>query len=293
MYVNQDPPERPDPQPHALSISVENHTVAGQRRINSGDTIGVQVTVTNRTTDDHDLKLTASLEDLLLADGLAVQAPGTPAGAPPTRKQGLHARIIVNPTDPVETDNDSLRSFTAAPGRYRLSADLRTLDNNEVVAHASVSLDIEVDPPQSQDWPPFQIRQISGDEPYPRWRFRKESQEDWILEYPVGYPLYRALNTSGGANGSKLSGASAFVVEVCSEGLIEWALEPRDGGDTSRLDQLLYGVPDGANPDRWQDYREKMEELAGLRPKPDNPDEYNRLVRECISLSLNLFESHN
>ena len=77
------------------------------------------------------------------------------------------------------------------------------------------------------------------------------------------------------------------MVDVCAEGLIEWALEPKDHGDRSRLDQLLDGVPSGADPNRWEDYREKMEDLAGLRSNLENPDEYNRLVRECVSLSLN------
>ncbi len=56
-------------------ISVENHTT-GQRRINNGDTIGVQISVTNHTPDDQTPALTASLGDLLLTDMMPVDAPG-------------------------------------------------------------------------------------------------------------------------------------------------------------------------------------------------------------------------
>ena len=51
FYVKEDPPSL-DPNPYTVSISVENHTNPG-RRINSGDTIGVQVSVTNRTTESR------------------------------------------------------------------------------------------------------------------------------------------------------------------------------------------------------------------------------------------------
>ena len=110
------------------------------------------------------------------------------------------------------------------------------------------------------------------------------------MQYPLAYPLYRALEASPSRSGTRLSGVSAFVVDVCAEGIIEWAMEPLDAGDSSRLDELLGGTPVGAEPDIWEDYREKMQELAGLRRNPEQVDRYGHLVRECAALSLSLFE---
>ena len=281
FYVNEDPPSR-GANPYTISISVENHT-AQQRRINSGDTIGVQVSVTNRTVEAQRFDLTASLGDLLLADMQGVEADGTPPGASPIRVAGVHAQIMVNPTERGPQEYVNL-----APGKHGLRADLYL--DGEVVAYASRTVYVEVDPVQPDEWPPFRIEQISGDGYHPRWQFQKNSQDDWVLQYPPAYPLYRALDASPRSNGTRMSGVSAFVIDICAEGIIEWAMEPLDDGDSSRLDELLGGVPVGADPNRWEDYREKMKELADLRRNREQVDKYGHLVRECAALSLNLFE---
>ncbi len=67
-------------------------------------------------------------------------------------------------------------------------------------------------------------------------------------------------------------------------------MDPLDHGDRSRLDELLNGTPIGADPDRWEDYCDKMQELATLRSRPEQLDEYSLLVRDCASRSLSLFE---
>ena len=283
MFVNEDPPERHS-KPYALSISVENHTT-GQRRINNGNTIGVQISVTNQTPDDQTLKLTASFGDLLLADMTPVATQGTPAGVTPSRMPGVQTSIVINPAAPVAAPQQFVG---LSPGRHALRADLSL--NGELVAHATRTLDIEVDPVLAQDWPPFSIEQLFGDGPHPRWQFDKKDSHNWVLQYPPAYPLYRALETSPSRTGIQLAGVSAFVVDVCAEGIIEWAMEPLDNGDFSRLDELLSGTPVDANSERWEDYCEKMQELATLRSRPEQVDEYGRLVRDCASRSLNLFE---
>ncbi len=281
FYVKEDPPPH-GPNPYATSISVENHTTP-QRRINSGDTIGVQISVTNRTSQSQTFALTASLGELLLDDMLPVPADGTPPGATPVRVAGIHTRIVVNPAVP-----GSQQSIKLPPGKHDLRADLYL--DGEVVAHASRTVYIDVDPVQPDDWPPFRIQQVSGEGYHPRWQFHRRSQDDWVLQYPPSYPLYRALEGSPSRSGSRLSGVSAFVIDVCAEGIIEWAVEPLDVGNSSRLDELLGGAPAGVDPDLWEDYCEKMGELASLRRTREQVDKYGHLVRECAALSLSLFE---
>ena len=275
IFVNEDPPAR-DANPYTLSIAVENHTT-GQRRINSGDTVGVQVSVTNHTPDNQGLELTASIGDLLLADGALVDTQGTPSGGTPTRVAGVQTSVVVNPAALPPSPE---RSVYLSPGRHALRADLFL--NGKPVAHASKSLDIEVDPAQSQDWPPFDIEQIPGDGPHPRWQFHKRSRDEWTLQYPSQHPLYRAL--AGGP------ARSTFVVDVCAEGIVEWAMEPLDHGDHSRLDVLMDGIPVGVDPDRWGEYCEGLQRLAALRGQPDSVDKYNQQVRDCAARSLSLFE---
>ena len=283
MFVNEDPPERRS-KPYALSISVQNHTT-GQRRINNGDIVGVQISVTNNTQDDQELALTASLGDLLLADMTTVDTRGVPTGATSPRIPGVQTRVVVNPAAPPAPPRQSVN---LPPGRHALRADLYL--NGKIVAYASRTLDVEIDPAQLQDWPPFRIEQVSGNGPHPRWQFDKRDPDNWVLQYPPAYPLYRALETSPGRIGDQLAGVSAFVVDVCAEGIIEWVMDPLDSGDRSRVDELLSGTPVGANPDHWEDYCDKMQELAALRSHPEQLDEYGRLVRDCAARSLSLFE---
>ncbi len=283
IFVNEDPPI-PGSKPYALSISVENHTTQ-RRRINNGETIGVQISVTNRTTESQLLELTASLEDHLLADLKQVPTSGTPAGAAPARAPGVQTSIVVNPTALVAAPRQSIN---LSPGRHSLRADL--YHAGEVVAHASHTLNIEVDPVRTQNWPPFRIEQISGEVPYPRWQFDKRSPDNWVLLYPPAYPLYRALGASSSRSGYQLSGVSAFVVDVCAEGIIEWAVEPLDDGDSSHLEELLSGNPASADPDRWEEYCDKMRELGNLRTSREQVDKYGQLVRDCAARSLSLFE---
>ena len=281
FYVKEEPPPR-DSKLYTVSISAENHTTLQRRRINSGDTLGVQISVTNRTSEPQTLALTASLGNLLLADKLQVEVEGTPPGASPVRVAGLQSQIAVNPTMPGHQ-----QSIQLPAGRHNISVDLCL--NEKVVAHASHPVYVDVDLIQPENWPPFRIEQISGEGHHPRWQFRRNSPDDLALQYPPAYPLYRALDASPSRSGTRLSGVSAFVVDVCAEGIIEWAMEPLDAGDSSHLEQLLGDAPTGAEPDIWEDYREKMEELAGLR-RTQQVNRYGQLVRECAALSLSLFE---
>lgn len=281
FYVKEDPPTY-ETKPYSLSISAENHTTQ-ERRINSGNTVGVQISVTNRTAKSQTLALSASWGDFLLCDMKQKQVKGSPPGASPTRVAGFQTDIVVNPTEPT-----TKLSVNMPPGKHYLRADLYL--EGEVVAHASRTLYVDVAPVQPDDWPPFGIERIHGKGHYPRWRFINQSQDDWILQYPPAYPLYRALEATPARRAKQLSGVSAFVVDVCAEGLIEWALVPLEDGDSSRLDVLLGGTPVGADPDRWEDYCEKIRELESLRSSREQVDKYGLLARECAALSLNLFE---
>ena len=211
IFVNEDPPPRTS-KPYTLSISVET-TPARQRRINNNDTIGVQISVTNHTASDQLLELNASLGDLLLADRKQLDTKGVPAGATPVRIAGVQSSIVVNPN---ATDTTSRLHINLPPGRHALRADLYL--DEEVIAHATRSLDVEVDPVQPQDWPPFEIEQVSGAGPLPRWQFYKRGSDDWVLQYRQHIPC-TGLGSSQGRDGTQLSGISALWSTYVLRGL--------------------------------------------------------------------------
>ena len=75
------------------------------------------------------------------------------------------------------------------------------------------------------------------------------------------------------------------MVDVCAEGIVEWAMEPLDTRNASRLDELLNGAPAGADLDSWENYREKMWEVASLRRSQEQVDKYGIYTDSLTSLT--------
>ena len=285
FYVQQDPPIR-DSNPYTLSISSEN-TSRQQLRIDSGDTLGLQVSVKNQTLKNIDLEVTASLGDLLLADRQSVSAEGTPLGAAPRRIAAVQKSIVVNPPASVTLKVSQVSALLPA-GPHQIHADLYVAGGRDPAAHAVKTVYVDEDPARRDDWPPFNIEQIEGG-PHPRWQFIKRSSDDWTLQFPAAYPLYEALNVSS-ENGRRGRSGAAFVVDVCAEGLVEWALSPTGNGDETRLDDLLTSTPAGTSPEEWEALGEKMQALAGMLREPVDWSEITRYHRECAALMLAMYE---
>ena len=121
LYVETDPPDAPLPKPYTLSLSVRNLSRDGLRRINNGDEIGVQVTVSNRSADDATLRLDASLADRLLADCNEVTLDGAPAGDVPSRRAAVSERLRVYTSPRLMPEPHVI---VLQPGLHYLRADL-------------------------------------------------------------------------------------------------------------------------------------------------------------------------
>ena len=285
FYVQQDPPIR-DSNPYTLSISSEN-TSRQQLRVDSGDTLGLQVSVKNQTLEDTVLEVTASLGELLLADRQPIRADGTPLGAAAQRIAAVQKSIVVNPPAGVTLQLSQISASLPA-GTHQIHADLYVAGGRDPAAHAVKTVYVDEDPARRDDWPPFNIEQIEGG-PHPRWQFIKRSSDDWTLQFPAAYPLYEALNVSS-ENGRRGRSGAAFVVDVCAEGLVEWALSPTGNGDETRLDDLLTSTPAGTSPEEWEALGEKMQALAGMLREPVDWSEITRYHRECAALMLAMYE---
>ena len=286
LYVQQDPPPR-NANPYTLSISAEN-TSQQQPRIDSGDTLGLQISAKNQTPHDAVLEVTASLGDVLLTDRQRIIAGGTPQGESARRIAAVQRDIVVNPSaGSVLRLSDT--SMSLPSGQHQIRADLYVAGESEPVAHAVKTIYVDEDPARRDDWLPFNIEQIVEGGPHPRWQFLKRSEDDWTLRYSPDYPLYAALN-DGGDNGRRGRSGATFVVDVCAEGLVEWALSPTGTGDESRLDDLLGSTPPGVTPDTWEAFGEKIHSLALMVVEPLDWGEITKHQRECAALMLAMYE---
>ena len=278
FYVQEDPPQ-PSPKPYTISISAENHTTQ-RRRIESGDELNIQISVKNRQAGDARFEVDATLGDELLADGVIVPAPGTPPGATPRRIAALQESIEI--ITPEATPSSRFRSVNLPAGRHQIRADLKL--DGEVVAHAVKTIDVEVDPIRNEDWIPFNVEQRS-EGVYPRYEFKIDG-ERWTLQFPNEYPLYRFLSTQPGS----ASGGEAFVVDVCAEGLVEWATFGTDDGDESRLEELLaWELPEGVDQLKWERFDEKLRDLPDMIRRGEAWPDIGKRQRECAALLLAIF----
>lgn len=292
LYVNEDPLERLAPKLYSVSISAQNISDPEKIRIDSGEVVEAQISVINRALKSEEFEINASFGDVMLADGLQVEVLGTPAGDSLQKASVCSRRIVVNPDSATDGFDSSLIPVRLDPGRHFIRADLVSRKTNEVVDHKSYSLYIDADRPRPSSGLPFQIKQrtIENQYPCPRWDFDKKSDDEWTLLYSPDYPIYREMSS----NSANSSSNQAFIVEICSEAMIEWALEPLHRGDESRLEDLRRGASYArVSGNGWlDDYLETLNNLADLRSQqePVDVDQYSRLARLCASQMMRLFE---
>ncbi len=289
LYVATDPPDPPQPKPHTISVSVKNVTRQGEQRINNGDEIAVQVTVTNRAADDTMLEVDASLEELL-ADGKEVNLKGVPAGDVPNRQAVVseRRRVYTSSSHPVRPEPH----IVLQPGRYYLRADLRSPVFEEPIAHASQPVYVEVNPSGNRRTRlPFELVSDEGEEVQAMWRLEDPSSDSSVLVYPKQYPLYRHLPELQ-RQSSKLAGKLSFIAEVCANGLLEWALAPLASGDSSRMEQLKQNRPRGVPSQHWGNYCERIDRLEELyhSERTEDPNGYMKRWRESVADMLEIFE---
>ena len=290
LYVEDDPPSSPQPKPHTISVSVQNLSRQGERRINSGDEIGVQVTVTNRSPEDATLQINASLEHQLLADGEVVMLDGAPLGDVPTRQAAVSKRLRVY-TSSTQGSLGSEQHIVLPPGRHYLRADLYASGNEEPIAHRNQPVYVEVNPSRNRDRLPFDLEAVEGEGPMPMWELQERSTDEWVLCYPSTYPIYHQLPRLQ-RHRSKLSGRLSFIAEICANGLLEWSLAPMANSDSSLIEQLKESLPDRIPLDRWESYCERLDGLVagyGSR-RNENHGEYMKRWRLVVADMLEMFE---
>ena len=287
IYMQCDPPPPPSQNPQTLSVTVQNVSREGEQRVRDGDEIAIQVTVSNRSTDDVTLQLGASFDDLLLEGSGPISLAGVPAGDVVVRQAAVYQRLRLYTSEPTDPSHPYL---VLQPGRYYVRADLYSAGGESPV-HSSKPVYFEVDPGGPQSDMPFELRAIENNGPYPMWALLNEPNDRWILQYPVHYPIYEGLPDQK-KGGAKLSGRMAFIAEICASGLVEWALEPMGQADESLVEQLKANPPDRADMVAWESYCEHLDQLVRSydSQRIENPREYDRRRRHVVADMLHIFE---
>ena len=289
IHVEVEPSAPPEARPYTVSISAANLSNPGEKRINSGDELFVQVTITNRTPSDVTLEVDASLEDLLICDGTTVDVPGTPAGDTPSMKVAGSQPIFLFtdiPGDPPEP------ALELAPGRHLIRADLRIRGDYEVQAHASYTIFFEADPGGTYPDLPFELEAIEDEGNHPMWDLQDRPNGRQVLMFPARYPINRELPES--KNGSRASGKKAFLNEICAHGVLEWALDPLKNCDGSNMDTLKKSAASAGDSLRDQ-YHEDLERLEeGYRTQRiEEPRQYDLLRRQTVANMLRMYQESN
>ena len=287
IHVGMEPPPPPKVHPYTISISAQNLSNPGEKRVNSGDDVFVQVTIKNRTPDDVTLEVDASLEDLLICDGTTLKVPGTPAGDTSNPKAAGSEHIFLFADIP---DNPPGKALELLQGRHLIRADLRIRGNNEVQANASHTIFFEVDPGGTHPDLPFELEAIEDEGNHPMWDLQDRPDGRQVLMFPAKYPINRELPES--RNGSRASGKKVFLNEICAQGLLEWAMDPLKTGDGSNIETLKQSAAGDILRDQYHENIERLEEGHGTQ-RIEEPRQYDVLRRQTVATMLRIYQESN
>ncbi|MCY4145997.1 MAG: hypothetical protein OXE95_06570 [Chloroflexi bacterium] len=258
IYVQTKPPLPPEKNPITLSISAVNADDGEKRRIDHGEVLHIEFKSRNRMPDTATVYLNATFCDEVFARGMPVDLAGTPAGDTSTPYPILTVKCQL--LDPLQSANlliaDTLvLKMPESSGTFRIRADLLDAQGNRI-ANSSKPVYFQRDPSRAKNELPFEIRQESQQKEM--WKLNRDLTE---LTYPGDYPLRKELPDVRRQN-HLLQGKNAFIAEISANGLLEWALRPKqENGDDSNYDQLRDSI---GNPDdpKWEPYIRRLEKTG-------------------------------
>lgn len=285
VYVQTEPPPPPPKNPVTLSISAANDDDGAQKRIDHGQVLRLEIFGRNRTPQVGAYLLTARLESEILAREMRVELGSTPAGDTAIKRSILaETRQLLDPhqNTPLAFHEEKPLVMPESTGIFHIRAEL-TNKNGEVVANASCPVYFQRDPGNAKNNLPFEIKQKDQEA---MWELNEDRT---ILTYPRNYPLYSEMKEIQRQRRA-LQGRLAFIAEISANGLLEWAMRPKDEGDDSYYDQLF--EDSGSQDDTlWERYIRRLEKLGN--GAAESPIEYLRAWRETVAVMLEIFAKEN
>ena len=285
VYVQSEPPTPPQKNPVTLSISAVNISTRDKKRIDHGEELQLQINARNRGIQPGSYQLTATFDDNVLARDEPIRLEGTPAGDSPQRQALLTEQLqLLDPhqSAPMEIDGIQPMSMPQSSGRFTISADLYDESGNHV-AHASCPVYFQRDPGNARNNLPFEIEQ---QDQKAMWLMNSDLTR---LTYPPDYPLYTEMKEIHRQR-RILQGRLAFIAEISANGLLEWALRPKETtGDESNYEQLY---DENRSPDDtlWDDFNRGLEKLC---KSVESQTDYGIAWRETVATMLEIFAQDN
>ena len=292
IYVEEDPPPPPTRNRQTLSLNLMNVTrgvdlTQTVSRINSGDSIELVVTATNREDKEAVCSLDTSViasgefnglhSTLLLADDERCTIGAAIAGGSPQSRVVLRKTFRVFTSEP---ESEIGEDFVVLPaGRHRLSADLYSESSTEPPAHASKVLYVEISPSGQNRRMPFRFNPIDRADAT-LWSLRQDTDDlgEWTLDYNRASALYQ--QTVGGAGSP--SAKQAFYGYVCVEALIDWALIPYlEKKDESNITVLRQAASSFGNTQWQEQYEDALQRLMDRYNVAQEPAEFAFEMGRC------------
>ncbi len=282
VYVECEPPPPPEQRPVTLSISAKNVSVKNQKRIDHGQVLMIHISARNRRPDADTLYLRATFADEVLARHEQVELSGTPAGDTPYKHPILTIkRQLLDPLQSAPSKVDDVQSMIMddSSGIYHVRAELVD-KHGEFVAAASERVYFQRDPGKAVNKMPFDIEQKAQ---IPMWELNEDLT---ILSYCGEHPLYKELPYPQRQHRS-LHGRLAFIAEISANGLLEWALRPKEHGDDSHYDHLY---DEGRGDGMWDAFNRGLENLSQTA---ESPIRFSKAWRETVAIMLSIFAQEN
>ena len=280
VWVQAEPPPPPEKNPVTLSISAVNISTNDKKRIDHGEVLQLQINARNRTPESGVFRLTATLESEILAGDLPVELPGTPVGDSPIRRPILSEKLqLLDPhqSNPLAIGETKQLTLPESSGKHIIRTELAN-ENGDVIA-ASCPVYFQRDPSNARNNLPFEIEQ---QDQRAMWLMNADLDR---LTYPANYPLYTEMKDVQRQRRA-LQGQLAFIAEISANGLLEWAMRPKEHGNDSHYDQL-YDENRSTDDSLWDALNRGLEKLDKMS---ESPTGYARVWRETVAIMLTIFE---
>lgn len=285
VYVQVEPPAPPQQNPITLSISATNIKIRNQKRIDHGQVLDVQINARNRRAETDVYYFTGTLGKEVFAKDVPTELEGTPAGDIPRKIPILsERRQLLDPhqSAPMMIDEVQPLTMTDSSGIYYCRARLADENGNEV-ANASAPVYFQRDSGKAKNSLPFEIRQEAQQKEM--WKLNEALTE---LTYPSDYPLYKEMQVVQRQHRA-LQWRLAFIAEITANGLLEWALRPKETGNDSNYEQL-YDENHSLDDTLWDDFNRGLEKLS---KSVESPTDFARAWRETVAAMLDIFQREN
>jgi hypothetical protein len=281
IYVRTNPPVR-HTRPVTAGIWVTKPG-SGSQRIDNGDVILVQYTITNNTGAERRVRIESTLGDTTLIRPTQVLLPPRPAGDAP-QPHAVYRNVLILTGQPA-SDPDGLYAVLEWGKRYAILTDIT--DEDGTILRPDAYIVVGEIPEQSAPELPFKEKMWDdGDPMHAPWELRRELDDQLSLMWTSLSPEYRFAEAASNLwlGVDVFSGLDYFWAQTHCGALVEYALDMyRRSNNEDKWFTYLAGEEADATTDVRKRFRERLRDLFDT---VDNPVDCLNINRDLVSLML-------